>query len=61
MLKKIRGIRKVLVNLKKSLKLRSEEGTGEHRFEDTENDEGQNGTIYNANSGKGNAKSGTCN
>jgi hypothetical protein len=36
----------------KNLKLRSEEGIKEHKFEDTKNDEGQSGTIGSANSGK---------
>jgi len=38
--------------------LKNEEGIGEHKFEGIENDEGQNGTICNTNSGKGSATSG---
>jgi len=34
-----------------SLRLRSEEGTRKHGYKSTKNDEGQNGTIYSANSG----------
>jgi hypothetical protein len=34
----------------RSLRLRSEEGTWEHKCKGIENDEGQNGTIYSANS-----------
>jgi hypothetical protein len=38
---------------------KNEEGTKEHKFEGTENDEGQSGTICSTNSGKGNATNGT--
>jgi len=41
------------------LRLKSEEGTGEHKHEGTENDEGQSGTICSANNGKGDANNGT--
>ncbi len=40
------------------LGLRSEEGTCEHKFEGTKNDEGQTGTICCTNNGKGNATNG---
>jgi hypothetical protein len=36
---------------------RNEEGIEKHRCKAIENDEGQNGTIYNANSGMGSANS----
>jgi hypothetical protein len=44
--------------LKKEIRFKSEEGTINHIFEGIENDEGQNGTIPNVNSGKGSANSG---
>jgi len=46
---------------RRSLKLRSEEGIGKHRYEGIKNDEGHSGTICTINSGKGNANYGTCN
>ncbi len=39
--------------------LRSEKGIGKHKFEGTENDEGQSGTICNTNNGKASATSGS--
>ncbi len=38
--------------------LKSEEGTREHKCKGIENDEGQSGTIQNANNGMGSANSG---
>ncbi len=40
---------------RRSLGFKIEEGIGEYKFEGIENDEGQSGTIYNTNSGKGSA------
>jgi hypothetical protein len=36
---------------RRSLRFKSEEGTKEHIYEGTKNDEGQNGTICSANNG----------
>jgi hypothetical protein len=39
----------------------SEEGTKDHKSKGTKNDEGQSGTICNANNGTGSANSATSN
>jgi hypothetical protein len=49
--------RKNIIEEGRGLKLKSEDGTRKHICKGTKNDEGQSGTICNANSGKGNVNS----
>jgi hypothetical protein len=49
--------RKNIIEEGRGLRLKSEEGTRKHISKGTKNDQGQSGTIYNANNGKGNVNS----